>query len=159
LRVLQALWVLEESNMENHLSMANLQGIAALHRSGHSNRHIARVLRVNRETVGKYVNELQNQPNPQTGSRDPSFAVTTISKALPFSSCESFRDQIIAWLEAGLSIKRIHQDMTANHGYTGTYHCVWRLVSKIQSTSPLPFRRMEVEPGEELQIDCSATIS
>lgn len=147
--------------MANHLSMANLQAIAALHRSGHSNRHIARVLGVNRETVGKYVSELQNQPNPQTrkpanpqtGSGDPPPEPATISNAGPVSSCELFREQIIAWLEAGLSIKRIHQDLTYEHGYTGSYHCVWRLVSKIRHTSPLPFRRMEVQPGEELQID------
>ena len=34
--------------MANHLSMANIQAIAALHQSGHSNRHIARVLGINR---------------------------------------------------------------------------------------------------------------
>lgn len=139
--------------MANQLSMANLQAIAALHRNGHSNRHIARVLGVNRETVGKYVTELQNQPNPQTGSGDPSSAVATTVATGPVSSCEPFREQIVAWLEAGLSIQRIHQDLTAQHGYTGSYHCVWRLVSKIRHTAPLPFRRLETEPGEELQID------
>jgi hypothetical protein len=107
--------------MANHLSMANLQAIAALHRSGHSNRHIARVLGVNRETVGKYFSELQNQPNSQTGSGDPPPGPATISNAGPVSSCEPFREQIIAWLEAGLSIKRIHQDLTYEHGCTGTY--------------------------------------
>ena len=139
--------------MANQLSMANFQAIAALHRSGHSNRHIARVLGVNRETVGKYVRELQNRPNPQAGSGDLPTAAATGSKTGPVSSCEPFRDQITAWLEAGLSIKRIHQDLTAQHGYSGTYYSVWRLISKIRSTSPLPFRRMEVEPGDELQID------
>lgn len=139
--------------MANHLSMANLQAIAALHRSGHSNRHIARVLGVNRETVGKYVSELQNQPNPQTGSDHHSVTASPQVKAGPLSSCEPFRDHIILGIEAGLSIKRIHQDLVREHGYTGTYHCVWRMVSKIQRTSPMPFRRMEVEPGEELQID------
>ena len=47
----------------------------------------------------------------------------------------------------------IYQDLVREHGYTGKYHSVWRFVSKIQSTSPLPFRRIETEPGEELQID------
>jgi len=79
--------------MANHLSMANLQAIAALHRSGHSNRHIARVLGVNRETVGKYVSELQNQPNPQTGYGDPLIGLATHSSAGPVSSCEPFREQ------------------------------------------------------------------
>lgn len=143
--------------MANHLSMANLQAIAALHRSGHSNRHIARVLGVNRETVGKHVRELQNQPNPQTGSHispdDHSLATASSVKAGPQSSCEPYREQVTSGLEAGLSIKRIHQDLVREHGYTGTYYSVWRMASKLQRSSPLPFRRMEVEPGEELQID------
>ena len=143
--------------MANHLSMANIQAIAALHRSGHSNRHIARVLGVNRETVGRYVSELQNQPNPQTGSGGTLPLAAKVpdggATAGPVSSCEPFRDSIIVWLDAGLSIKRIHQDLRCEHGYTGTYHSVWRFVSKIRHTSPLPFRRIETDPGEELQID------
>jgi transposase-like protein len=130
--------------------MANLQAIAALHRSGHSNRQIARVLGVNRETVGKFVSELQNQPNPQTGSGDHAVSASPQVKAGPLSSCEPFRDQIILGIEAGLSIKRIHQDIVREHGYAGTYHCVWRMVSKIEHTSPMPFRRMEVEPGGDV---------
>ena len=143
--------------MANHLSMANIQAIAALHRSGHSNRHIARVLGINRETVGKYVSELkrqsaQNQPNPQTGSGGEICLPMTPTSG-PTSSCESYREQIFAWLDAGLSIKRIHQDLAAEHGYTGSYGSVWRFVRKVQSKTPLPFRRIETEPGEELQID------
>ena len=59
--------------MSNRTSMAIVSAIANLHRSGHSNRQIAKILELNRETVGKYVAQLrataeQNQPNPQTGS-------------------------------------------------------------------------------------------
>ena len=144
--------------MANHLFMANIQAIAALHRSGHSNRHIARVLGINRETVGKYVARLkvqaaQNQPNPQTGSGENQPTSVTTANAGPASSCEPFREQIIAWLDAGLSTKRIHQDLVYEHDYQGKYHSVWRFVSKLQSNTPLPFRRIETAPGEELQID------
>ena len=144
--------------MANHLSMANIQAIAALHQSGHSNRHIARVLGINRETVGKYVAKLkaqaaQNQPNPQTGSGEQQPVSESTATAGPVSSCEPFREQIIAWLDAGLSTKRIHQDLVDQHDYQGKYHSVWRFVSKFQSNTPLPFRRMETAPGEELQID------
>nr|WRX36708.1 hypothetical protein [uncultured bacterium] len=139
--------------MANHLSMANIQAIAALHRSGHSNRHIARVLGINRETVGKYVARIQNQPNPQTGSGDGEAPSITARPAGPVSSCEPHREQILAWLDAGLSIKRIHQDLTVEHDYQGSYYSVWRFVSKIQGSTPLPFRRIETDPGEELQID------
>ncbi len=154
---LQAPCVLEVPSMANHLSMANIQAIAALHRSGHSNRQIARVLGINRKTVGKYVSELkrqsaQNQPNPQTGSSGEVCLPVTPTSG-PTSSCEPYREQIFAGLDAGLSVKRIHQDLAAEHGYSGSYGSVWRFVRKVQANTPLPFRRIETEPGEELQID------
>ena len=100
--------------------MANLQAIAALHRSGYSNRHIARVLGVNRETIGRYVGELQNQPNSQTGSGGNAITASPQVKARSLSSCEPFRDQIILRIETGLSIKRIHQHLVREHGYLVT---------------------------------------
>jgi transposase len=54
----------------NRLTMATVSAILALHRSGHSNRKIARLLGVHRETVAEYVRaaELQNRPKAPTGS-------------------------------------------------------------------------------------------
>jgi len=56
----------------NRLTMATIQAIFALHRSGHSNREIARLLGVHRDTVAGYlgVAESQNRPNAPTGSGD-----------------------------------------------------------------------------------------
>ena len=66
--------------MANQLSMAKIHSIETLHKSGHSNRAIARLLGVDRGTVNKYVRQLrqrqgsaegggvQNRPNPRTGS-------------------------------------------------------------------------------------------
>ncbi len=45
--------------MSNQLSMAAVKSIATLHRSGHSNREIARLLGVDRGAVNKYVNRLK----------------------------------------------------------------------------------------------------
>ena len=103
---LQARCVLEVPSMANHLSVANIQAIAALHRSGHSNRHIARVLEINLETVGKDVAELkrqtaENQLNPQTGSGEETWVSdksASASLARPASSCEPHREQILRWL-------------------------------------------------------------
>ena len=55
--------------MSNRTSMAQISAIGNLYRSGHSNRQIAKILDLNRETVGKYVAAFkaagnQNQPNP-----------------------------------------------------------------------------------------------
>jgi len=54
--------------MANRLSMAKVNAILSLHQSGHSNRRIAKLLGVDRETVGKYVEAAENQPNAPTGS-------------------------------------------------------------------------------------------
>jgi transposase len=56
-------------------------------------------------------------------------------------------------LEQGLSGKRIWQDLVAEHGFAAKYHSVRRYVQKLGRTSPLPFRRMECEPGAEAQVD------
>lgn len=56
--------------MANRLTMAEIDSILTLHTTGHSNREIADLLEVNRETVGKYVAgaKAQNQPNAPTGT-------------------------------------------------------------------------------------------
>ena len=60
--------------MANRLSMADIDTIVTLHTSGHSQRQIAELLGVDRETVGKYVARaaVGNQPNapPGTAGRD-----------------------------------------------------------------------------------------
>jgi hypothetical protein len=52
-----------------------------------------------------------------------------------------------------LSIQRIHQDLVAEHEFGGSYDSVWRYVRKLGRVLELPFRRMEVESGSELQVD------
>jgi transposase len=56
-------------------------------------------------------------------------------------------------LASRLSVQRIYQDLVAEHQFAGSYDSVWRFVRKRQPALDLPFRRMEVEPGTELQID------
>ena len=69
------------------------------------------------------------------------------------SECAQYRVLIEAKLEEGLSAQRIHQDLVADHGFTGRYWSVRRFVARLEATRPLPFRRMEVDPGEEAQVD------
>ena len=56
--------------MAKRLTMAEIDAILTLHTSRHSNREIATLLGVNRETVGKYVAqaEARSQPNAPTGT-------------------------------------------------------------------------------------------
>lgn len=205
----------------NRLSMAQLHSIETLHRSGHSNREIARILKVDRGTVNKYVQRLQaldaqnrpnappgshsetmpecgqsrqeplaedllkeekspprqrsaddeNRPNALTGSSSENASASPLLADSPTSSlvrdvlkcstvrsgpksqCEEHRDVIVEKLEQGLSAKRIHQDLKTDHDFEVSYHSVRRFVQKLKLKRPLPFRRMETEPGEEAQID------
>ncbi|NIO76199.1 MAG: IS21 family transposase, partial [Armatimonadetes bacterium] len=69
------------------------------------------------------------------------------------SQCTPLADIIKAKLEQGLSAQRIWQDLSADHGFTGSYSSVKRYVSRLGATTPLPFRRMECAPGHEAQVD------
>jgi hypothetical protein len=178
--------------MSNHLPMATIQSIETLHRAGHSNREIARILGIDRGAVNKYVQRLraaeappslpdpatadsQNRPNPRTGSAGevptdgsqnqpnlhnpltgqetsgcrPSFPGRTGPKSL----CEQYRAVITSKLDQGLSSVRIHQDLRSEYSFPGSYHSVRRFIEHLGVKKPLPFRRMEVEPGHEAQID------
>ena len=72
------------------------------------------------------------------------------------SQCEPYRKEIIAELEQGLSAQRIFQDLVSEHGFDGKYHSVRRFVAKLRRSTPLPFRRIEVAPGEEAKLDFGA---
>jgi transposase len=69
------------------------------------------------------------------------------------SDCEPWRELILAKAEQGLSAKRIHQDLVADHEAKVSYDSVRRFLRRLGRTRPLPFRRMECEPGEEVQVD------
>jgi hypothetical protein len=102
---------------------------------------------------------------PVIGGADglSSVGTTSIGEAAPLppaeaaagrrSLCEPLRAAIIAGLELGLTARRIWQDLRADHDFAGDYQSVQRFVRGLRKTSPLPFRRMECEPGAEAQID------
>jgi transposase len=141
----------------NRLTMATIQAILALHRSGHSNRGIARLLGVHRETVAEYLRaaETQNRPNAPTGAPEESTGPGAVKRAStpgPASQCEQFRETIAAKVEAGLSAVRIFQDLV-EEGFEGKYWSVRRYVTRLTAPHDLPMRRLETLPGEEAQID------
>jgi len=139
--------------MANRLTMAEIDRILTLHTTGHSNRQIAELLGVDRETVGKYVgrHKAQNQPNAPTGSAG---LYSAVGGSGPASACEPFREPIHAKTEQGFQARRIHQDLVEEHGTNApSYYSVRRFVARLKQKTPLPFRRMESEPGAEAQVD------
>ncbi|MGH7225548.1 MAG: IS21 family transposase, partial [Gemmataceae bacterium] len=70
----------------------------------------------------------------------------------PVSQCEPYHDTILGKLDAGLSLKRIHQDLAAE-GIAVHYDALRRYVRRLGRVRPLPFRRLECQAGEEAQAD------
>jgi len=146
--------------MANRIKVANVQSILALRRLGWSYRRIACAVGVHRETVRRYVLEAEAGSKPatnlSTGSEadgEPKPANLSAGNSGPKSLCEPFRGVILEKLKEGLSAQRIWQDLGPEHGFTGRYASVKRFVRRLGKTSPLPFRRMECEPGQEAQVD------
>ena len=70
------------------------------------------------------------------------------------STCAPWQEQIEKGFKEGLSVQRIYQDLVSEHGFDGSYHSVRRFLLRLHPAgAELPFRRMECEPGQELQID------
>lgn len=154
----------------NQLKMELRQSIITLSGNGWSQRRIARELGINRETVARYRREERQEaqakpasvpagsPAPEPGQADgqsePKPAnLPAGSEPVRKSQCEPFRAQITLVWEAGLSAQRIYQDLVSDHQFAGSYDAVKRFVRQLGATEPLPFRRMETEPGQEAQVD------
>jgi transposase len=69
------------------------------------------------------------------------------------SLCERYGHLIEQWQEENLSAQRIYQDLKVETDYEGSYESVKRYARKLRERNELPFRRMEVEFGEEAQVD------
>jgi len=144
----------------NLLKVHLQQSIVALFDKGWSRRKIARELALDRATVRKYLESAGSKPaTPQTGStanseaKPPTPQTGSSTPCSPASVCDPWGDQIDKAWEGGLSVQRIYQDLVAEHQFKGSYHAVRRFVRRRHGTTELPFRRMEVGPGHELQVD------
>ncbi|WP_186775374.1 IS21 family transposase [Rubripirellula tenax] len=139
--------------------MTKSNAIKKLHQQGQSQHQIAEALSVDRKTVRRH---LQNQEPAQyaaadskgtgapTGSDDPPPVSQAVTSA---SQCEPFRQLIQDKLDQGLHAQRIFQDLQLERDYQGKYWSVRRFVKKLRTENPQAFRRIEVAPGWEAQVD------
>lgn len=152
----------------NVLKVNLQQSIHVLHARGWSRRRIARELGIHRKTVAGYLDgskqpgspaeaDPAKQPISTTGSEgmaEPKAAITTAgAQSGRISLCREYLPTITTAVTAGLSATRIHQDLVADHGFTGSYESVKRCVRSLAQQLELPHRRMECAPGEEMQVD------
>ena len=138
--------------MANVLKMADQSAIIGLWRRGWSGRRIARETGVHRDTVGRYIRLARDGGQPgEPVSNDSNPAISTPGSGRR-SWCEPYREIIEAKLATGLTAQRIWQDL-GEDGFEGGYQSVKRFCRRLKAANPLPFRRMECEPGAEAQVD------
>jgi transposase len=142
----------------NILNVSLQHSILTLAVHGWSHRRIARELNIHRETVGKYLRLADSKPaiSIPGSEADPAAkpAISTLGSAPGRQClCQPWLPQIDAAVAVGLSAQRIYQDLVCEHGFSGSYQAVKRFVRQLRQTQPVPFVRMEVEPGAEAQVD------
>ncbi len=137
--------------MANQLKMEIQSTINTLYNQGWSQRRISRELGVDRKSVRRCIDKLKSSLD----SKSPGAITGKVGEQgeLTQSKCLSFASQIECWRAEGLSVKRIHQDLRAEHGFRASYGSVLRYVQKLEEASPERFERMECEPGQEAQVD------
>jgi len=157
--------------MANNLKAEMIDTIVTLHEKGWSKSRISRELGVDRGAVSRHIRLLSGgggNPKPSiptsgfssSETSDPAIptlgsgAKPSISTAGRKSDCEVFRPRIEEKYGSGLSAQRIYQDLVAENGFSSSYQSVKRFVKRLEAGSgELPFRRMEVLPGKEMQVD------
>ena len=161
--------------MSHQLAMDKVQAIQGLASRGFSERRIAQTLGISRKAVRRHLGRSgpkdtkaptgeapTGSADPKdtkapTGSADCSEVAARAAAAPPASAsrslCQAYQSIILQKLEAGLTAQRIYQDLCDEHGFGGKYHSVRRFVNRLGEPSEAPFRRMEAEPGGEVQVD------
>lgn len=97
--------------------------------------------------------------NPLSAGKEPEKILgekeedTLPSGVVSRSLCRVWHAVIEEKLDQGLTAQRIYQDLVADHGFAGKYSSVRRFAARLASHRPLPFRRLEVAPGQEAQVD------
>lgn len=161
--------------MVNRLKMAKINAILTLHEQGWSQRKIAEQLGIHRETVARYLANRAKPAKPSTGCDGAGDATEAVGLeaenrpkaphgseaenrpeapygSLPSrSQCEPYRARIIELYEQGLSAQRIYQDLRDEADIS--YYSIRRFVARLRASDPLPFRRIETQPGQEAQVD------
>ena len=157
--------------MANRLKVQEQEAILNLDRQGWSIRRIARELRLSRNTVRGYLRKVACAPPAETSvgalpaQTDPlstAGSVDSSNQTDPLSTtgnqgrkslCLELGPVILEKFIGGLSAQRIYQDLKAEGAFCGSYESVKRYVAKLRQADPSVVQRIEVQPGEEVQVD------
>ena len=128
-------------------------------RKGQSDRAVAKALRVDRKTVGRYHSWAAEQglldgPLPSLGELQQLVQETLNSASPPqnVSSVEPYRELVEKLHREGVEIAATRERLK-ERGYTGSYAAVHRFVRNLEPLTPEVTVRVETRPGEEAQVD------
>lgn len=140
-------------------TMFDLRELLRHLREGHSTRAIHRALGLGRPTIAKYRRWAEQEgllsgPLPSLAELQARLQ-TTLPPPPPqtVSTVAPHRAVVLDLLARGLEIEAIHQRLREDHGFEGKYAAVWRFVRKLEPPRPDVTVRVEVQPGEEAQVD------
>jgi len=147
--------------MANYLKVNMQETIRTLQTKNWSARRIARELGINRRTVKRYMALNESKCTISTTGSDAQKESLQLSKCTISTTgsggrkslCSDYHGQIQEQLKANLTAQRIYQDLVGEHGFDGSYESVKRYVRKLSEAYELPFRRIELAPGKEVQVD------
>jgi transposase len=129
-------------------------------RAGETDRAIARDLGVARKTVAKYRTWASGQPAlldslPPAEDLDRLLQATRPAGTVPRQVfvAAPYEALIREWRGRGVSPMAIFQRLRDGHGYGRSYSALYRFVVHLEGKIPEAFVRMEVDPGEEAQVD------
>jgi transposase len=147
--------------MANYLRLSMQQTILALHSKEWSIRRISREVGINRRTVTKYIKQFDSKytistAGSVTGTEDVTNSKCTISTTGlegRKSLCIKHHKFIEKCIINSFSAQRIYQDLVNEREFNGSYESVKRYVRKLNDKHEAPFRRIELPPGQEVQVD------
>jgi len=143
--------------------MFQYRQVLARLRQGDSERDIARARLMGRRKAAAFraLAGAQGWLDPLAPLPEDEAIATAVGQARrarsSVSSVEPFRRLVADWTEQGLSAVVIHGVLCRNHGYTGSYSSVYRMVAAIgRSRPPAATVRLSFAPGEAAQVDFGA---
>jgi transposase len=129
-------------------------------RAGETDRAIARDLGVARKTVAKYRTWAKSQPTLLDGIPPVEDLDHLLRETLPGATppqplflAAPYEGLIRDWRTHGVSPKAVFERLRDERGFLGSYSSVYRYVVHLEGKWPEVFVRMEVDPGDEAQVD------
>jgi len=126
---------------------------------GQSDRGVAKAMKVDRKTVGRYRGWAKEQgllegPLPTLGDLQRLLQETLDSPPPPQngSTVEPYREVVLRLREQKVEMAAIYERLK-ERGYVGSYSSVYRFVRSLEPLEPEVVVRVETLPGEEAQVD------